>query len=247
MRPRHPKTPKDFYTFLIDPFMYSPYITSTILFLARTYIFIKNTYDTVYENLHVLYNKLQQVLSKKQYVFFQYISSPYNILDVNITTSSCAPPLWYYIPENKAFISCSLVASIEDTLKSAKRGSPLPILSMEVVENDQLVFDLTDFLSSIIVYPSTHNKCPSVAHILSAWALSSKIILDRERSFVVRLIDVNAKEYETDVCECNDIFVEPMTEVEDINTHAEPIEVDSSEQEDDVVQLTPPQADAAAT
>ena len=247
MRPRRRKTPKDFHTFLIDPFMYSPYITSTILFLARTYIFIKNTYDTVYENLHVLYNKLQKALSKKQYVFFQYITSPYNILDVIIAASSCAPPLWYYIPENKAFISCNLVASVEDTLNSAKRGSPLPILSMEVVENDQVVFDLTDFLSSITVYPSTHNKCPPVAHILSAWTLSSKIVLDRERSFVVRLMDVNAKEYETDVCECDDIFLEPMTEVEDVTTHAEPTQVDSSEQEDDVAQLTPPGMDTAAT
>jgi len=247
MPPRHRKMPKDFRLFLIDPFMYSPYMTSTVLFILRTYASIKNTYDTVYENLDVLYNKLRQALSKKQYVFFQYITSPYNMLDVNIAAPSCAPPLWYYIPENKAFISCSLAASVEDTLNSAKRGSPLPILSMEVVENDQVVFDLTDFLSSITVYPSTLNRCPPVAHILSAWTLSSQIVLDRERSFVVRLMDVNAKEYETDVCECNDIFVEPMIEVEDVTTHAEPTQLDSSEQEDDVAQLTPPEVDAAAT
>jgi hypothetical protein len=247
MLPHYHKTPKDFPLFLIDPFMYSPYITSTLLFILRTYALVKNTYDTVYENVHVLYNKLRQALTKKQYVFFQYITSPYNILDVNIAAPSCAPPLWYYIPENKAFISCNLVGSVEDTLNSVKRGSPLPILSMEVVENDQVVFDLTDFLSSITVYPSTHNKCPSVAHILSAWTLSSQIVLDRERSFVVRLMDVNAKEYETDVCECNDIFIEPMTEVEDVNTHAEPTQVDSSEQEDDVSQLLPAEVDAAAT
>ena len=227
--------------------MYSPYITSTILFILRTYALIKNTYDIVYDNVEVLYNKLRQALSKKQYVFFQYVTSPYNILDVNISASSCAAPVWYYIPENKAFISCNLAASVEDTLNSAKRGSPLPILSMEVVENDKVVFDLTDFLSSVTVYPSTFNTCPPVAHILGAWTLSSKIVLDRERPFVVRLMDVNAKEYETDVCETDNIFTDPMTEVEDVTIHAEPTQVDSSEQEDDVAQLTPPEVDAAAT
>ena len=212
--------------------MYFGYITSTLFFLIRSYAYIKSTYDMISDNLHLMYSKFYRAISTQYYVFFQHVTSPYNVLDVNISASSCALPLWYYIPEKKAFISYTVNTSVKDILNDDSRASPLPILSMQVTENDKVVFDLTDFLSTITVYSSTSNKCPSVAHLLGAWTLSARIVLDRERDFIIRILDENAKEYTADVCECNDIFTDNHCIEGDNSPSAEPAHVDSSEQED---------------
>ncbi len=244
---RYCETLKDLHIFNIYTVMYSSYATSTIFFIIRMYAFVKDAYYTFHDNINALYIKLRRAFSKQQYVFFQYITSPYNVLDVNISAPSCALPLWYYIPKNRVFISCNPPVSVENTLTSNARGNPLPILSMQIIENEAVVFDLTDFLSSIKVYPSALNTCPPVAHILGAWTLSSRIVLDRGRSFIVRLIDINAKEYETDVCETRNILTDHISEVEDSMVPTEPTHIDSSEQEDDISQLNPPQLAEAAT
>ena len=62
---------------------------------------------------------------------------------------------------------------------------------MEILEEDSVMYDLTDFIGDIKVHTSGAVVFPSIAHILGAWSLSSGIILDATREFNVRIIDID--------------------------------------------------------
>ena len=60
---------------------------------------------------------------------------------------------------------------------------------MEILENERVIFDLTDFLEKLKIYGNT---MPSVEHIVGAWQVSSGIVLDVTSPYVVRHITEDA-------------------------------------------------------
>jgi hypothetical protein len=61
---------------------------------------------------------------------------------------------------------------------------------MEILENDKVVFDLTDFLENMKIYGTS---MPSVEHIIGTWYISNGIVLDTTSRYVVRHITENAE------------------------------------------------------
>jgi len=68
---------------------------------------------------------------------------------------------------------------------------------MEILEDDKVVYDLTDFLETVKVYNLDENIMPSVAHILGAWSTHSCIVLDRTRPFTIRMVTDKAETVNT--------------------------------------------------
>lgn len=157
-------------------------------------------------DVYQIYNKIVETFSPKTYVFFDCITSPYNLSHVNISASSSAVPQWYYLPDDNTFVGWELGTTIESIMNRGGKPKPLPVLSMEILENDRVIYDLTDFSQSIKVYPQIDGVFPSAAHILGAWSLSSRIILDRNRDFVVHILDTNAEQKETEISDCDYIY-----------------------------------------
>lgn len=124
--------------------------------------------------------------SEPTYVFFENIMHPYNASCLNISHPESALPDWYYKPHENVFLQWTF---------SAKMNSPFlrlrsTILSMEILENERVVFDLTDFLEKMKIYG---RFMPSVEHIIGAWYISSGIVLDTTTPYVVRHITENAE------------------------------------------------------
>ena len=157
-----------------------------MLLLLKVYNTLDNYLISLYKYGTLLYRNINEAFSIKSYFLFEGISAPFHTSHVNIGASSSAVPSWYYLPEDKTFVEWSLETPITDTLQT--KGRSLPILSMEIIENDRVVYDLTDFIGDIKVYNIEEAFCPSIAHILGAWFLSSSIVLDHMRDFKVSMI-----------------------------------------------------------
>ena len=161
-------------------------MNSTVLFcLLRTYTFVSNTYDL----LGSFFRKVYRVFSEDSeptYVFFENIMHPYNASCLNISHAESALPDWYYKPHENMLLQWTF---------SAKMNSPFPrlrskILSMEILENERVVVDLTEFLEKMKIYGTF---MPSVEHIVGAWYVSSGIVLDTTSQYVVRHITEDAE------------------------------------------------------
>ena len=140
-----------------------------------------------------VYSGVADALSEKVYVLFESISSPYRLSAVNISASSSAMPDWYYFPDTYSFVEWMPGSTPKNGPMVNGDTYNLPILSMDILEGEDVVYDLTDFVSSVKVHTYSMDALPSIAHLLGAWSLHSHLVLDRERDFKIRIIDTNAK------------------------------------------------------
>jgi len=85
---------------------------------------------------------------------------------------------------------------------------------MEIVDNDVVLHDLTEFISDIKVY-SNDNIFPSVAHILGAWSLNSGIVVGQCDEIIARMIDTSANTIEMPVCNYDFLAAEATPDSED--------------------------------
>lgn len=166
------------------------YISTSLFWLLGVY----NTLEKVWVSTSDFYNKLyigvQYAFIEKVYYIFEFLPTPVLISSVNISAESSAVPEWYYLPDSNTFLEWEQGTP----LSVLKQSEPLelPILSMEILEDDIVIFDLTNFIETMKVHTVQSEFFPSVAHILAAWSISSAVILDATREFKVRMITTKA-------------------------------------------------------
>lgn len=143
-------------------------------------------YNTVFDyteawfaKLTTFWNAFWSACRPKRHVFFEGICSPYEVSAVNVGAASSALPLWSY--EDRTFTQWRTLGGPTQSL---------PILSLTISDEERELHDLTDFVESIRV-SNTGEIFPSIAHILAAWSLSSKIVLDPS-TYTVNIITTAA-------------------------------------------------------
>jgi hypothetical protein len=162
--------------------------SSLLLCILRTHSFLSKAYDVVGSFLGKVYRIFSED-SEPTYILFENIMHPYNASRVTLTFAASAIPDWYYKPDENVLVQWSFPTQINT------RTPPFPllrstILSMEILENDRVVFDLTDFLEKTKIYAT---RMPSVEHIVGAWYASVGIVLDTTSPYVVRHITEGAE------------------------------------------------------
>jgi hypothetical protein len=105
-------------------------------------------------------------------------------------------PDWYYLAESNTFVEWEHATPLSSLTRV--NSLQLPVLSMEIIEDDAVVYDLTEFIDNLKIHTLGDEFFPSVAHILGAWSISSGIVLDTTRGFIVRMIDTQANTIETE-------------------------------------------------
>jgi len=126
--------------------------------------------------------------SEPTYILFENIMHPYIASRMTLNLAASAIPEWYYKPDENILLQWTFPARMNTTHSPFSRFRNT-ILSMEILENDKVVFDLTDFLEKMKIYGTF---MPSVEHIIGAWYISSGIVLDTTSPYVVRHITENA-------------------------------------------------------
>jgi len=150
-----------------------------VLMLLSIYNTVFGYADAWFTKLTTFWNAFWAACSTKQHVFFEGICSPYEISEVNMGAASSALPLWSY--EDRTFTQWRTLGGPTQSL---------PILSMTISDKEREIHDLTDFVESIRVC-NTGETFPSIAHILGAWSLTSKIVLD-PTAYTVNVITTSA-------------------------------------------------------
>lgn len=145
-----------------------------------------NNYTCFVENLQKLYDGIRNIYAEKFYVLFENIGSPYLSSTLDLDAPSSAVPQWYYEPETQAFTLYKAGEPVEKLMREAACIHPLPYLSMEVVGDDLVLHDLTDFLGNVYVYSDKHEDVPNVPHLLGAWSLHSGVVLNPSAKYTVR-------------------------------------------------------------
>ena len=197
--------------------------SKSVLVLLGAFNFLQDTLSWGRGLVRKLYRGVRDAFTEKVYYFFEKNPTGFLTSSVNISASSSAVPQWSYLLSKNTFLRWSRPPP------PTVHFLELPLLSMEVLENDLVVCDLTEFISTIRVYMDEQPLFPSIAHILGAWSLSSGIILDNTRRFTIRIIDTeaNTREYEVNNYEFVPMHQGPETKV----TEAEATEATESKQE----------------
>lgn len=155
-----------------------------VLCLLRVYNMFQNFVRVTSSNMTYVYVSLVSAFSPKTYIYFEEIATPY--LQHTVTLQpSCAAPQWSYSEEKQVFTEWGYSS---DAFPKA-----LPILSMTIVDQDTVLYDISDFVERIRVTHSNRNTFPSVAHILGAWSLSSGIVLNTTKSYFAKMITISAE------------------------------------------------------
>jgi hypothetical protein len=189
-------TPKDT-AYSTDRIMAANYSsTQGLLFLLGVYNYLDNALSDLKRLAKKLYKGMKDTFSPKVYYLFECLPVPYLTSSVNISASSSAVPDWYYLSESNTFVEWEHATPLS-TLTQVN-SLQLPILSMESIEDDAVVYDLTEFIDNLKIHTLGDEFFPSVAHILGAWSISSGIVLDTTRGFIVRMIDTQANTIETE-------------------------------------------------
>jgi hypothetical protein len=156
-------------------------MTSFLLWALSWFNTLEKAYEAARDWVTYVYTGAEQIFGPQTYIFFQGITSPYREVMVNPAASGSAPPEWKYDAKNHTFLEYGAATEVQ------QKSHRLPILSLEIVQKDKVIYDLTDFLDTVRVYASGE-KAPSTQHIIGAWGLSSGIILNRTRGYEARMI-----------------------------------------------------------
>lgn len=129
------------------------------------------------------------------YIFFKGSSHPYYSNDVKLNQSGVPEIDWYYNAATNTFLTSRLYANSQ-----TYHTHHIPFLTAEVKYNDLSLYDISDFINSVrwagTDDPDGHQiePMPNVDVLLSAWSLSSGIVLKRSDQMNLCVINTDGDE-----------------------------------------------------
>ena len=158
------------------------------------------------------YTKLVKAFHPENYLFFDTTDTVYPEHLVNLSANVSATPKWVYSKDAAVF-----------RLWGDERLVPVSLqyLSLEIVLDGEVLYDLTDYVEKLKVYTTGHPDAasPSLMDILTAWSLHSGVVLDNKREFIYRIITdsgdtIEVRQYEeSDLTEDVELETEPVDEM----------------------------------
>lgn len=129
-------------------------------------------------------NGIRRSFKDDIYVFFRGSSYPYLLDTLELQKPGMPEIDWYYNAKTHTFVTARLYNN-----SSQYHTHHLPYLSAEVKYNDLVLYDVTDFVNGARWAGEEGEAMPDVNHIISAWTLTTGIVL--KRSDGMRLSFVN--------------------------------------------------------
>jgi hypothetical protein len=174
------------------------------------FLSLYNTFMSFFDGVAHLYKKIRMAIyENKTYIFFKDISHPVLENMTNVESSKSALPQWKYVADQYQFFEW--YPGGKTTVQNCLSSECLPMLSTEILDGDEVIYDLTEFIQAVRVYKSTEaGLSPSVDHIVAAWMLHAGTVLNPSRNYTVRYINMNADTVELPLY---GVATEPVAEV----------------------------------
>ena len=178
------------------------FLPTSILFpLLRALLVSGEYFQAVTTAISKVAQGIQSAFHERVYIFLEGYSAPFPEHAVNLFASSSAALDFYYNADKKQFST------------GAGTSRRLPALSLEIVRDGVVAFDLTDFIEKVTVV--TEEEFPSVSQIVHAWMIDSHVILSRTCEFVARIVSEDGSTHECSVRNELDM-AEAMSETEEV-------------------------------
>lgn len=194
-----------------------------MLLITAYFLRMFNYITAVVEYTKQLYEKCVKAFSPENYLFFDTNTAVYPEHLVDTSANLSATPQWTYSKDTTVFRLWGEEKLVPVTL---------PYLSLEVLFDDEVQYDVTDYIEKLKVYTadSSDGPFPSLMTVLAAWSLHSGVVLDNNRAIIYRIITdsgetVEVRQYEeSEVTEDEELQAESTEELvaEEIS-EAEPL------------------------
>lgn len=173
--------------------------------------------------------KLMDALKPEYFIFFDQVDMPYPERLVNVSAALSAEPAWRYSTDTYTFVEWA----IHNTPQQGHSVS-LPYLSMEIVANDSVQYDLSDYIEKVKIYCADSEKVsyPCLSSIIGAWMLHSGVVLNPKKTMIVRIIDDSGNTHEItmcSICEDDDESEENLEVLSELDAEVEVGEISEAE------------------
>ncbi len=125
----------------------------------------------------------------QQYVFFEGSSFPYKLDDLHLDSPGVPAIEWYYNATTNTFITARLYNNSQHFTRHH-----IPYLAAQIQYNDLTLYDISEFINSVRWAGEEGESMPNVDHLVSAWTLSSGIVLRRSRTMVLSVINTDGND-----------------------------------------------------
>jgi hypothetical protein len=132
---------------------------------------------------------IKRSFQEEIYIFFKDSSYPYSVNDVKFNQSGVPEIEWYYNATKNTFLTARLY-----TNSQTYHTHHIPFLTAEVKYNDLTLYDISDFINSVRWAGEEGEPMPDVDVLLSAWSLSSGIVLKRSEQMNLCVINTDGNE-----------------------------------------------------
>lgn len=138
-------------------------------------------------SVRIIYGVYRGV-TDEEYAFHQGSSSAYSLYKLKADSAASASLEWIYNPERKQFKHVDSCLDDEYVY--------FPYLSAEIYHGNLRLYDISDFVSQLKWRAPSHGISlrPTAKHILSAWFLSSGVVLDVSLSLSLHTITDEGEE-----------------------------------------------------
>lgn len=124
-----------------------------------------------------------------QYVFFRGSSHPYLLNEIRLGSPGVPEPEWYYNATTHTFLTARLYNNSQ-----AYHTHHIPYLAAEVKYNDLILYDISEFVNSVRWAGEDTEGMPNMDQLISAWTLSSGVVLQRSPQMDVAVINTDGQE-----------------------------------------------------
>ena len=173
------------------------FLASMTPLLLRTYSFLSDTFEVTVNTVLKVSTAVYASFQPREYYFLKGYTTPYRKEDVNIHASASAAVEFLYNADTRIFSDMTPHAT----------SRYLPILSIDLIRDAAVYYDLTDFVERMVVVSNIKEfKYPSISQIMSAWAIDSKVLFDPSIDFFARVVSEDGETYEFVLNDTNDIL-----------------------------------------
>jgi hypothetical protein len=185
-----------------------------IAWLLPLFLSVSNVVETVESFWNKLTDILIELSQPKFYGFFKGSTYPYLLRMAHLYATGSAKLEHVFSFDDRCFFP--YIENDEFAIERPnERPTSFPLLSLELFDptENKVHYDLTDFVESVKVIHVKGSPSPSIAHILAAWQLISRVIVDTTR-FKARYINNDGDSQEVDLTSTVPLFEEKTPETD---------------------------------
>jgi hypothetical protein len=165
--------------------IYFQTMMSLLRFFMMTVNFLSASWSVAQKTGKAVRNSFRD----EQYVFFEGSSFPYKLEDLHLDSPGVPAVEWYFNATTNTFITARLYANSQHFTKHH-----IPYLAAQIKYNELTLYDISEFVDSVRWAGEEGEAMPNVDHLVSAWTLSSGIVLRRSPTMVLSVINTDGND-----------------------------------------------------